>query len=199
MRNFSKQNIFMFIAALYCSCLIVSNIIAGKTFAFFAWQLPCAVVIFPIVYILNDVMTEIYGFKSARAVVLTGFFANLIAVLAYAAAIALPSSQFFDAQGALHHLHARGRDRRRGDLHHGELHRHHAASRAPHDGGAAGGLQDAVRSRRLPSDARGHLAGPQAPRYVARNPAAREHGSCEIAQMIAQAHGPCGSGDVGCQ
>lgn len=100
MRNFSKQNIFMFIAALYCSCLIVSNIIAGKTFAFFAWQLPCAVVIFPIVYILNDVTTEIYGFKSARAVVLTGFFANLIAVLAYAAAIALPSSQFFDAQSA---------------------------------------------------------------------------------------------------
>jgi uncharacterized integral membrane protein (TIGR00697 family) len=100
MHNLSKQRIFMFIAALYCSCLIVSNIIAGKTFAFFAWQLPCAVVIFPIVYVLNDVMTEIYGFKSARAVVLTGFFANLIAVLAYAAAIALPSSQFFDAQSA---------------------------------------------------------------------------------------------------
>ena len=88
----------MVAVALYCSCLIVSNVIAGKTFAFIDWQLPCAVVIFPLVYIINDMLTEIYGFKTARKVVLLGFGINLLAVGAYSVTIILPASQFFSEQ-----------------------------------------------------------------------------------------------------
>lgn len=94
----TKRDLLVIIACVYCGCLVVSNIIAGKTFALFEWSLPCAVVIFPLVYIINDVLTEIYGFRQARRVILTGFAVNLIAVAAYTATVALPPSAFFDAQ-----------------------------------------------------------------------------------------------------
>ena len=94
----TKQEILVVAVALYCSCLLVSNVIAGKTFAFFSWQLPCAVVIFPLVYIIGDMLTEIYGFKTARKVVFLGFGINLLAVIAYSITIVLPPSQFFSEQ-----------------------------------------------------------------------------------------------------
>ncbi len=97
----TSEKLLVVAAALYCGCLIVSNTIAGKTFDFFGIaSLPCAVVIFPIVYIVNDMLTEVYGFKCARTVILTGFAANLIAVVAFSAAIALPGSEFFANQDA---------------------------------------------------------------------------------------------------
>ncbi len=98
MKSKTKQEILVVAVALYCSCLLISNVIAGKTFAFIEWQLPCAVVIFPLVYIINDMLTEIYGFKIARNVVILGFGINLLAVGAYSITIMLPASQFFDEQ-----------------------------------------------------------------------------------------------------
>lgn len=68
--------------------------LAAKTFIIDGVILPTAVIIFPIVYIVNDVLAEIYGFKKARAVILLGFVLNLLAVLAYSAAIALPAPMF---------------------------------------------------------------------------------------------------------
>ena len=97
----TSEKLLVIAAALYCCCLVVSNTIAGKTFDFFGLtSLPCAVVIFPIVYILNDMLTEVYGFKRARTVILTGFAANLIAVIAYAVTLVLPGSAFFANQDA---------------------------------------------------------------------------------------------------
>lgn len=96
----TKQKLLTIAAAIYCGCLLVSNVIAGKTFDAGVASLPCAVVIFPVVYILNDLLTEVYGFKTARAVIFTGFAANLIAIAAYSATIALPGSEFFNGQAA---------------------------------------------------------------------------------------------------
>lgn len=96
----TKQKLLTIAAALYCGCLLVSNVIAGKTFDAGFASLPCAVVVFPVVYILNDMLTEVFGFKVARTVILTGFAANLIAIAAYSATIALPGSEFFTGQEA---------------------------------------------------------------------------------------------------
>lgn len=96
----NKQSFLVFAAAAYCSCLLISNITAGKTFDAGLVTLPCAVVVFPLVYILNDVLTEVYGFKRARSIVLTGFALNLLAVTAYWVTLALPASEFFTGQAA---------------------------------------------------------------------------------------------------
>ena len=91
----TKTKLFSIVTALFCSCLIISNVLAGKTFALTSSiVLPCAVIIFPIVYIVNDVLSEVYGFRKAKSVVLLGFAINVLAVIAYGIAILLPSPVF---------------------------------------------------------------------------------------------------------
>lgn len=61
-RNVSK--LFMCIAVCYVTCLLLSNLIAGKMWAVTdSITLPAAVILFPVTYIFGDIFTEVYGFK----------------------------------------------------------------------------------------------------------------------------------------
>ena len=84
----TKSKFLFYAAATYCVLLIANNTIAGKTFDVFGFSWSSAFVTFPVVYILNDVFTEVYGFKTARKVVFMGFILNLAAVLVYQASAA---------------------------------------------------------------------------------------------------------------
>ena len=90
--NPSQMELYPIITGIFCGCLIVSNILASKTFSFYDFILPCGVVIFPIVYIVGDVLTEIYGFKLAKRAIYLGFVMSLIAVIAYQIAMFLPGT-----------------------------------------------------------------------------------------------------------
>ena len=94
--NLTKTDLYAILTGVFTACMIVSNIIAGKTFDFFSFVLPCGVVIFPIVYVANDVLAEIYGYEKARRVIILGFFMNLIAVICYNITIWLPAPVFFE-------------------------------------------------------------------------------------------------------
>lgn len=88
----SQMELYPIITALFCGCLIISNILASKTFSLYDIILPCGVVIFPLVYIVGDVLTEIYGFTLAKRTIYLGFIINLIATIAYQIAIFLPGT-----------------------------------------------------------------------------------------------------------
>lgn len=89
------------LAGLYCVALVTSNIIAGKLWlAPGGIVLPAAVWLFPIVYIIGDVVPEVYGLAVARRVILLGFAANLLAVCFFALTLALPAPGFWQAQAA---------------------------------------------------------------------------------------------------
>ena len=94
--DMTKTELYAILTGIFTSSLIVSNIIAGKTFDFFSFTLPCGVVIFPVIYIVNDVLAEIYGYEKARKVILLGFFMNLVAVICYQITILLPAPAFFE-------------------------------------------------------------------------------------------------------
>lgn len=96
----SKKSFLFYAAATYCALLIANNTIAGKTFDVLGFSWSSAFITFPVVYILNDVFTEVYGFKRARSIVFLGFALNLIAVIVYQLSIVLPGSQSFTAQDA---------------------------------------------------------------------------------------------------
>lgn len=98
--NLTKTELYAYLTGIFTACLIVSNIIAGKTFVFFSFTLPCGVVIFPVIYIVNDVLAEIYGFEKARNVILLGFLVNLLAVICYNITILLPAPSFFESSEA---------------------------------------------------------------------------------------------------
>ena len=95
------SRLFMMIAVTYVTCLLLSNLIAGKMWAVTeSITLPAAVILFPVTYILGDVFTEVYGFKNARTVIWLGFGASFFAVVVYLIVIALPHPAFFEAQDA---------------------------------------------------------------------------------------------------
>lgn len=87
----TKTEFYQIITGVFVGCLLVSNILAAKTFTLGSVVLPTAVIIFPLVYIVNDVLAEIYGYEKAKKVIYLGFVMNAVAVLAYTAAIALPA------------------------------------------------------------------------------------------------------------
>ena len=90
----SNSKFFQVITALFVTTLIISNIIAIKLGSFGGYFLPIAVILFPLTYIIADVLTEVYGFAAARRVIWIGFFCNLVAVLAIWIAIQIPSAPF---------------------------------------------------------------------------------------------------------
>ncbi len=85
------------VTAVFVTVLIISNIIAVKLVQIFGLTLPAAVVLFPVAYIFGDVLTEVYGYRQARKVIWTGFFCNLLAVIAIWIAGALPAAPFWTA------------------------------------------------------------------------------------------------------
>jgi hypothetical protein len=91
---------FMLIAVAFVTCLIVSNITAVKLITVADFILPSAIIIFPITYIIGDVLTEVYGYAKARRVIWLGFGANLFAVATFAVVGVLPAAGFWDAQEA---------------------------------------------------------------------------------------------------
>jgi queuosine precursor transporter len=86
---------FLLIASIFATCIIIANIIAVKIVSIFNLIIPAAVIIFPISYICGDVLTEVYGYKNARKVILLAFFCNLIAVIAIWLGKLLPSAPFW--------------------------------------------------------------------------------------------------------
>ena len=84
---------FVLIAAVFSTTLITSNIIAVKIFEFGPFPLDAAVLLFPITYIIGDILTEVYGYSRARQIIWIGFFCNLIAVIAISIAGAIPAAE----------------------------------------------------------------------------------------------------------
>jgi uncharacterized integral membrane protein (TIGR00697 family) len=90
----------MIIVALFVTCLITANITAVKLINLFGFILPAAILIFPLSYIIGDVLTEVYGYGQARRVIWLGFFCNFITVLAIWMGQVLPAPSFWDGQDA---------------------------------------------------------------------------------------------------
>ena len=88
---------YPFVTAVFITTLIVSNIIAVKIVHIAGLFLPAAVILFPIAYIFGDILTEVYGYGRARQVIWTGFFCNLLAVIAIWIAGRLPAAPFWYA------------------------------------------------------------------------------------------------------
>jgi len=91
---------FVVVTAIFVTCLITANIIVVKQINIGDLILPAAIIIFPLSYIIGDVLTEVYGYRQARRVIWLGFLCNLVAVLAIWIAQILPPASVFEAQSA---------------------------------------------------------------------------------------------------
>ena len=88
---------FLLMAVAFIVCLITSNLFATKVFSL-GWgiNLPGAVIVFPISYIINDCLTEVWGYRKARLVIWTAFAANFAVVILGQLVVLLPAASFWD-------------------------------------------------------------------------------------------------------
>lgn len=94
----SKKNMLVVLTAVYACCLVVSNILAAKQWDCFGLTFTAGVLVFPVVYVVNDMVTEVFGIKNARMVIVVAFALNLFASLSFMAAIALPPAPYYAGQ-----------------------------------------------------------------------------------------------------
>ncbi len=90
--------IFMLAGILFTTCLLLANILAVKIIQIGPFAAPAGVLIFPVAYILNDVIAEVWGYKKARLIIWAGFSMNILMVLFFSLSIALPSAIFWTDQ-----------------------------------------------------------------------------------------------------
>lgn len=99
-RQESFSATFLLLAVSFVVCLISSNLFASKIFSLYGFTLSGAVIIFPISYIINDALTEIYGYRKARLTIWMGFLLNLLFVLAAQLVMLLPGAPFWEGEEA---------------------------------------------------------------------------------------------------
>jgi queuosine precursor transporter len=90
------STLYVVVVAFFVTGLLVSNVIAVKTIEIGGVVLQAADLIFPITYIIGDVLTEVYGYKRARKAIWIGFSCSLFAVMA------ITLGQYLPAHGEWH-------------------------------------------------------------------------------------------------
>jgi len=91
---------FITCTALFVTCLLTANVTASKLVTAGSLTLTAGIVIFPISYILGDVLTEVWGYAATRKVIWLGFACNVLMVAAIWAGGALPPAPFWKGQAA---------------------------------------------------------------------------------------------------
>lgn len=91
---------FMFLGLLFAVCLIVSNIITQKLISIGGVETTAGLIIFPISYIINDLIAEVWGYRKVRLIIWSGFLLNFLAVIIFRLSIMLPASNHFAYQSA---------------------------------------------------------------------------------------------------
>jgi len=94
-----NNNLLIFLGSLFSVGLIISNLISGKLYLSpIGIVLPAGVFLFPIVYIIGDIIPEVYGLKTSRKIIFMGFALNLFAVLFFMITLKLPYPNFWTSQ-----------------------------------------------------------------------------------------------------
>jgi len=91
---------FIACTALFITCLLTANVTASKLVSAGSLTLTAGIVLFPVSYIVGDVLTEVWGYAAARRVIWLGFACNLLMVAAIWAGGALPPAPFWKGQAA---------------------------------------------------------------------------------------------------
>ena len=93
---------YVWMSVTFCVCLVVSNIFIPRLWQVgpLPVQLTGAVLLFPISYILNDCLTEVYGYKKARLTIWIGFTMCLFVSIASFIVTKLPKPMFEDSYAA---------------------------------------------------------------------------------------------------
>ena len=94
----------MLLGVTFCVCLILANLLATKQFQLGSINLTTGVLVFPISYVVNDCITEVWGYQRAKLIIWTGFVMNFAFVLLGWLADLIPGAPYWTNQEGFHAL-----------------------------------------------------------------------------------------------
>ena len=101
----SRQQVsvlFMLFSILFCVCLIAANTLETKQISVLGISLTGGLIVFPISYIINDCVCEVWGFQKARLLIWTGFAMNFFFVAMGALCDWIPGAPYWTNEAGFH-------------------------------------------------------------------------------------------------
>ena len=97
-----KENLvsvpFMVLGIVFCVCLVAANLLEAKVVQFGPISVTAGLLVFPVSYIINDCIAEVWGFRKARLIIWMGFLMNFMVVALGQIAVALPAAPFWEGE-----------------------------------------------------------------------------------------------------
>ena len=97
-----KENLvsvpFMVLGIVFCVCLVAANLLETKVVQLGPVAVTAGLLVFPISYIINDCIAEVWGFRKARLIIWMGFLMNFLVVALGQITVALPAAPFWEGE-----------------------------------------------------------------------------------------------------
>ena len=95
------------LGVLFCTCLVASNLLETKVVRL--WQMPgghilsvtAGLLVFPISYIINDCIAEVWGYRKARLIIWLGFAMNFLVIILSRVAVMLPAAPSLSGRSSM--------------------------------------------------------------------------------------------------
>jgi uncharacterized integral membrane protein (TIGR00697 family) len=107
MNNRKEQKIsvlFMLYSILFCVCLITANVLETKQISFGPANMTAGLIVFPVSYIINDVVCEVWGYGRTRLLIWLGFAMNFLFVIFGAIADWIPGAPYWHGEEGFHQI-----------------------------------------------------------------------------------------------
>ena len=107
MEQDSKKKVsvlFMLFGTRFCVCLITANVLETKQLSFGPINLTAGVIVFPVSYIINDVVCEVWGYRRTRMLIWMGFAMNFFFVIMGAIADWIPGAHYWNGEEGFHQI-----------------------------------------------------------------------------------------------
>ena len=93
-----RMSPYVVVSVLFVICYVVTNLMAVKVVGFFGlFYFDAGTITFPLAYMLGDVLTEIWGYKTAKKTIILAFMCNIFVVACTQIGVWLPSPDYLDS------------------------------------------------------------------------------------------------------
>ena len=96
--------LFMLFGILFCVCLITANVLETKQISFGFVNVTAGLIVFPVSYIINDVVCEVWGYRRTRMLIWLGFAMNFLFVMFGAIADWIPGADYWNGDEGFHQI-----------------------------------------------------------------------------------------------
>ncbi len=100
----TREDKYASLTALFVLALAAANVISSKVVTLFGFSAPAGIIVYPITFMVTDVVSEVFGKRYSKRVVWTGFAMMLLLLVITRVAIYLPPAAFYRHQSVFRQI-----------------------------------------------------------------------------------------------